>query len=152
MKIVKWKKPFEERLETSPVIFDTPFSGIFRNIFGEELLEREFASFMPSVNISEENDFYTIELAAPGFDKSDLTIEIKGDLICISGQHKAENEVKGKMFTRKEFNYGSFYRSFPLPEGINNEKIEGKYENGILSIALPKMEMVRPVMKKIEIK
>lgn len=144
MTVVKIRKPFENE-----VVFNSPFSGLMDNIFGNPFLAKGHASFVPAVNISEKETKFSVELSAPGFEKNDFRIEIDKGTLTISAEHKNETEVKEKTFTRKEFNYGSFKRSFTLPEGtINEESIDAKYENGILSISLPKKEKEKPVGSK----
>jgi HSP20 family protein len=152
MTIVKWKKPYStDGLVNSPAIFNSPFSGLFENLIGENFLNKEYASFVPAVNISEENNNYSIELAAPGFNKEDFKIEQINGMLTIAGQHKSEKEVKEKNFSRKEFAFGSFQRSFSLPEEINEDSIEAKYENGILTILFSKREETKKVAREIKI-
>jgi HSP20 family protein len=100
---------------------------------------------VPSVNIKESADGFEVELAAPGFVKSDFNIELSHDLMTISSEKKVENETKeGEEFARKEFSYQSFCRSFNLPNTADSEKIKAKYENGILRINIPKKEEAKP--------
>ena len=150
MTLVKWKRPFEHGQVTNPV-YSSPLSGLFENIFGEEYLGREHAQFVPAVNLSEAEGTYLVELSAPGFEKGDFKIELKERVLIVSGKHQTEKEVKEKNFSRKEFNYGSFQRSFSLPEEINEEAIDAKYENGILKLTLPKKEEVKKAAKEIKI-
>ena len=100
-----------------------------------------YFSNTPAVNISEDDEQFTIELAAPGLDKKDLHINLNDDLLTISAECKEENneEQEGK-WTRQEFNYRSFCRSFSLPETVDNDKIKAVHKNGILTIQIPKME------------
>jgi len=100
---------------------------------------------LPSVNIKENEDGFEVEVAAPGFDKSDFNIELNNDVLTISSEKEIENEVKeNEQFTKKEFSYQSFTRSFTLPELVEDDKITAKYENGILRIAIPKKEEAKP--------
>jgi len=100
-----------------------------------------YFSNTPAVNISEDDEQFTIELAAPGLDKKDLHINLNDDLLTISAECKEENneEQEGK-WTRQEFNYRSFCRSFSLPETVDHDKIKAVHKNGILTIHIPKME------------
>ena len=150
MTLVKWKRPFEQGQVSNPV-YNAPLSGLFENFFGEEFLNRELAQFVPAVNLSEEEGKYAVELAAPGFEKNDFKIELNEGILQISGKHQNEKEVKEKKFSRKEFSYGSFQRSFSLPEKINEEGIEARYENGILKVSLPKKEENKKISKDIKI-
>lgn len=135
---------------TNPELYNSPLSGFIENFFGEDILSREHAAFVPAVNLSEEKDKFTIELSAPGFDKEDLKLEVNEKTLTVSGTHKSEKENTEKNFTRKEFSYGSFQRKFALPEGVNAEAINAKYENGILNISLSKKQ--EEAKSKIEIK
>ncbi|GGX09270.1 Hsp20/alpha crystallin family protein [Aquimarina muelleri] len=103
----------------------------------------------PAVNIKETDDEYTLELAAPGLIKEDFNIELNNDLLIISSEKKIENESEEKgRYTRKEFSYTSFKRSFTLPETANADKIEASYENGMLLIKLPKKEEAKVQPKR----
>ncbi len=106
---------------------------------------------MPAVNITEEDTQYSVEFSAPGFEKNDFKIELNDGVLTVSGKHETDKEVKEKNFTRKEFNYGSFQRSFTLNEEINEEAIDAKYENGILKLTLPKKEESKKPTKEIKI-
>lgn len=95
---------------------------------------------LPSVNISEEEDIFKVELAAPGMEKKDFKIETEGGYLIISSEKQKESEEEKENYRRREFSYSSFNRSFQLPENSLPEKIEAKYENGILRLVLPKKE------------
>ncbi len=104
---------------------------------------------VPPVNIRETEQSYSLELMAAGMKKEDFNIEIDNDLLTISAGIKAEaNEETGK-FTRREFSFASFKRSFTLPETIKGEEINAVYEDGILKITLPKKEEVLPKAKRL---
>jgi HSP20 family protein len=108
----------------------------------------------PAVNISETNDAYVIEAAAPGYNKEDFKLELEDNVLILSCEKKTENEENNKNYSRKEYSYTSFKRSFNLPEGkIDLDKINANYENGILKIALPKKaELTNKTQKLITIK
>jgi HSP20 family protein len=110
--------------------FDKNF--IFRN--------NEFKGLVPSVNIRENDDNFALELAAPGMKKEDFSIRLNNNVLTISAENKVENEEKTEKFTRREFAYGTFSRSFSLPKSIDLEKIKADYNNGILELTLPKRE------------
>ena len=116
-------------------IFDDLLNNSFSNFVGSD-----FASNVPSVNISESADDFKIELAAPGLDKGDFDINVEKNTLTISAKKEVTNEVDDEKFTRKEFGYSSFSRSFQMPEGVESNAIEANYENGILGIMLPKKE------------
>jgi len=107
---------------------------------------------MPRVNIRETADEYFVEMAVPGMKKSDFKIELDNHTLLISTEKQEENEEKGDNYTRREFGYSSFRRSFNLPETIDDGKIKANYTDGILSVHLPKKEEARekpPVSIKI---
>lgn len=152
MSIVKWKKPSNGHETGTPVTYSTPFGSLMENFFNDNLFSGEFSSAVPAVNVSEDDDKFNVELSAPGFKKEDFKIESDNKMLIISGEHKVEEEKNTKTFTRKEFNYGSFRRTFSMPDTVNDEQIDARYENGILKITLPKKEeaKTKPV-KEIKI-
>lgn len=95
---------------------------------------------LPKVNIRETTDDFMVEMAVPGLKKSDFHIDLDNQLLSISTEMKEENEHKDENFTRREFGYSSFKRTFTLPESVNDDKINATYRDGILSILLPKKE------------
>ena len=95
---------------------------------------------LPKVNIRETSDAYFVDMAVPGMKKSDFEIHLEDQLLSISSEIKDENECQDDNFTRREFGYSAFKRSFTLPETVNEDKIEAKYNDGILSVLLPKKE------------
>jgi HSP20 family protein len=109
---------------------------------------------LPAVNIKEDNDGFEVEMSVPGLDRKDFNIELNNSVLTISSEKKVENETKeGQRFARREFSYQSFSRSFTLPDTVEDDKIKAKYENGILSVSIPKKEEAKPKpAKQIEIK
>lgn len=120
------------------------FTNFFDGFLGNDLLSRDFGTSVPAVNVSETADNFDIELSAPGYKKSDFKIEVDNGVLSISGEHKVETKEEGKTFSRKEFNYGSFKRSFNLPDIVDSEKIDAKYEDGILRLTIAKKEEAKP--------
>lgn len=117
---------------------------------GMEKLEKLNVT-VPAVNIKETETDFTIELAVPGKKKDDFNVEVNNDVLTISSEAKTENEERtddGK-YTRREFSYSSFKRSFTLPETVDEEKIKASYEDGVLRLALPKKEEALPKPKKL---
>ena len=107
---------------------------------------------VPAVNITEHKNEYQVSLAAPGLKKDDFKIDVNGNMLTISSEKEENKEEKDKRFTRKEYSYSSFSRSFTLPEEINKEKIEAKYEDGVLKLSLPrKVEAKMPSAKHIAV-
>ncbi|MDP3462102.1 MAG: Hsp20/alpha crystallin family protein [Bacteroidales bacterium] len=95
---------------------------------------------VPSVNIRESEEGFMLDLAAPGLKKEDFKVNLDNNVLTISSEQKNENEEKSEKYTRKEFFYSSFSRSFTLPKTIDLDKIKAGYNNGILSLSLPKRE------------
>jgi HSP20 family protein len=124
-----------------PSLFDeSPFT-LLNEMFTDSLLKRgNYSINFPAVNLSESDDQYTLELSAPGFSKEDFKVEVSDGCLVISGEKKEEKSENNKKFSRKEFSYGSFRRSFSLNDDVNEEAITASYENGILKINLPKRE------------
>jgi len=126
-----------------PTMFDRFFEG---DLF--DWSNRNFSltnTTLPSVNIKENSNEFKVEVAAPGFDKGDFKLELNHNLLTVSSEKKVENETKeDEQFTKREFSYQSFSRSFTLPNTADGERIEANYENGILQINIPKKEEAKP--------
>lgn len=97
---------------------------------------------MPAVNIHETEKSYEIELAAPGVQKDNINVEIDGDMLVISGEQKDEKKEGGEdgRYTRREFSYESFNRSFRLPQDANADAIKADFANGVVHLTLPKIK------------
>jgi len=131
-------------------------SGLFPSLM-EELFRPDWAGgtqnfnqrTIPAVNIKETDNAYEVELSAPGKKKDDFNIDVENELLTISAEFKSENnsEENGK-YTRREFSYSSFRRSFTLPETVKDDDIKASYEDGILKITLPKKEEALPKPKR----
>src|SRR5688572_7448313 len=118
MTLLKWKSPNGvNRRERG--VFELP--SVFDDLMMNDFFGKDFAAHMPAVNISENKDEFTVELSAPGFTKDEIKVAIENDLMTISGEHKAEKTEEKKNYTRKEFSFGSFTRSFTLPETADSE-------------------------------
>lgn len=105
-----------------------------------DVVGSDFTMNLPAVNVIEEVGSFTIELAAPGLHKEDFRITVEEDKLLVSVEVKQDSEQSDEQYTRREFNYQSFRRSFFLPEQVRREEIEALYENGVLNIHLPTME------------
>ncbi|WP_439130287.1 Hsp20/alpha crystallin family protein [Polaribacter sp.] len=115
------------------------------DVFNKELPSVFTSNFnggvsIPKVNIKETADSYFVDMAVPGLKKSDFQIDLDNQVLSISNKDAEETEDKDIQFTRREFHYSSFKRTFTLPETIDEDKIKAVYNNGILSIQLPKKE------------
>lgn len=126
-----------------PSLFDRFFDG---DLF--DWSNRNFSNTnttIPSVNIKENSDAFMVEVAAPGFEKGDFKIELNLNTLSVSSEKKVENETKeGEVFTKREFSYQSFSRSFTLPQIADGDRIEANYQNGILTVLIPKREEAKP--------
>lgn len=129
--------------------------GILDNLFLENRLDalNNYETFStPAINIIENFPNFVVELAAPGLQKEDFTIEVEEDTLKIASKKVEEKkEEVDARFKRREFNYKSFNRSFKLPENIKTEDIQANYENGVLRVTLPKMEEKKAFKKMVEI-
>lgn len=103
-------------------------------------IESKVIPSMPTVNIREDENLYIIDVAAPGMEKQDFKIELNLNLLTISAEKKEEKDETKKKFTRREFNYSAFNRSFSLPDSVNKNGIIASYDKGILNIIVPKKE------------
>ena len=99
-----------------------------------------FASHLPTMNVRETDNQYEITLAAPGLEKKDFKIDVNGSTISVSVEKEKAEESKEEGYTRKEYNYNAFSRTFTLPEDVLNDKIDANYVNGELKLMLPKKE------------
>ncbi len=115
-------------------------------------LLRGFQNSLPAANISETDKEYKIELVTPGFKKDEIKVSLENETLTISAENKSEKEESNKKYTRKEFSYGAFSRSFLLPKAANSEKIAAKYEDGLLKLTVPKKDEVINKATKKEIK
>jgi HSP20 family protein len=129
--------------------FFTPFNDWFD---GGNVVSREMT--IPAVNITEQKDDYQVSLAAPGLKRDDFNIDLEGNMLTISCEKEEKKEEKDKRYNRKEYSYSSFERSFTLPDEVNKEKIDAKYEDGVLKIVLPKKEEAKKavISKHIAVK
>jgi len=145
MKLAKWD-PFREMeamLDPYAKSLDWPFRG------GRDL-NVSGADWAPRADICETDDNFSVNVEVPGIKREDVKINLENHVLSISGENTQEKEEKGKKFHRVERYYGSFSRSFSLPENVNEEKIEAVFKDGLLTLTIPKKEVEKP--KAIEIK
>lgn len=143
----------------SLVKFNNEFPSFLDEFFGGDIFDstnsaNRIGNSLPAVNIQENKDEFRVEVAAPGMKKDDFEIELNNNMLVISSEKKDERteEDKGKKFTRREFNYSSFKRTFTLPDTVDSEKINAKYNDGVLNLVIPKREEAKEKPKrKIEI-
>ena len=108
-----------------------------------ELLGYDHAFSVPSVNVIEKPDSFLLDIAAPGLEKGDFKVSVENGCLNISAKKEKKEEVKEGKYTRREFNYTSFSRSFTLPEGVKPEDVHATYENGVLHVTIPKKEVAK---------
>lgn len=108
------------------------------------------AQWTPLVDISEDANEYLVKAELPELKKEEVKVSVENGELTISGERKSEKEEKGKKFHRIERSYGSFLRSFTLPESVNGDKVSAEFKDGVLSVHLPKDEKAKP--KSIEVK
>lgn len=129
---------------TAPTLFEDFFKPWNEFFDTPTFFNRTFT--MPAVNIIENMDEYKVELAVPGLKKDDFKIDIEGNMITISTEMEEKKEEKDEKFTRKEYSYTSFTRSFGIPEDVKQDNIKAKYEDGILRILMPRKEEMKKAM------
>jgi HSP20 family protein len=105
----------------------------------------------PAANIIEDEKAFSIELAVPGMAKNDFNIKLEDDILSISAEIKEEDEKNGLNYTRREFRYDGFCRSFSIPEIVDQDKIKADYKNGVLIIKLPKSEEAKVKGREISV-
>ncbi len=132
------------------------FRSLFDDFWGaDDYFTRRFTESpftnMPAVNIKNNQEDYEIEVAAPGLSKDDFTVSIDGNILNISCEKAERNEEKEDNFTREEFNYSTFSRSFALPDNVDSEDVEATYRDGVLTLKLKKLAVANSVSKTIEI-
>jgi HSP20 family protein len=133
--------------------FSSWFDNFFENSLGTEFLSNFNTGItLPAVNIKESSDNFTLELAIPGMKKSDFTIDVENKVLSIASEVKHEDEETKDHYTRREFGYSSFKRTFTLPDSVESDKVKASYKDGILMITLPKREEAKQKPpKRIEI-
>ena len=145
------RREFDRMLEDFPWGWRRPLA---RSAFDVEPFWRGFAGVgaAPAVDIAEKDKEYEITAELPGMDESNIDVKFADGLLTIKGEKKEEKEEKHKDYYLSERRYGSFQRSFPVPESVDANKIEAKFVNGVLTVKLPKSPEAQKNEKKIAIK
>jgi HSP20 family protein len=132
----------------------SPLADLFEDLFGneqKEKMERRNYECAPSTNILETDKEFKLQMAVPGVKKEDIKIDLEKNVLNISSEKSAEKgNDESEKYTRREFLYGTFCRSFTLPDTINTDKIAAEVKDGILTVTLPKMQETK-VSKQIKI-
>lgn len=142
MTLIKYSQPGRD-------IFGKRFSDIMDEFFNDAVATRR-DTFTPSIDISETEKQFVIDVDVPGVDKKDIELSIENNTLTISGERKFEKKEDNKQYHRVESHYGTFSRTFSLPDNVNTESIHASYNNGILSITVDKSE--QQMKKQINIK
>lgn len=134
-----------------PVFFEDFFKPWNEWLQPTEFMTRPIS--MPAVNVAETKDDYKVTVAAPGLKKEDFKVDLEGNIMTISSEKEETKDEKDEKYSRKEYNYSSFRRSFTLPDVVLRDKIDAKYENGVLNLILPKKEEAKKpsISKMIEV-
>lgn len=142
MTLIRYNRPNTD-------IFGKRFSDIMDEFFNDAVATRR-ETFAPSIDISETENQYVIDVEIPGMDKKDIDLNVEKNTLTISGEREFRHEEDGKKFHRVESHYGKFSRSFSLPDNADLENINATYNNGILNITVDKSEQA--TKKQIKIK
>jgi HSP20 family protein len=125
----------------NPLDFEpVSFSSLVSRFLNDSLTRNDSALFVPRADIIENENSYVLLLAVPGLSKEDFNIELKNNVLTVSGERKTKSEKKDENFHSIETQYGTFSRSFTLPENVDVSKINAIYENGTLQLSIPKDE------------
>lgn len=136
MSLIKFNRRFPSFSQLFPEILDTD------KLFNENLILKD--NWVPAINVKENENDFEIEVAAPGFSKKDFEVTITDDILTISADNKRTEEEKEETYSRQEFYYNSFKRSFTLPSVIDfNKKIKAKFKDGVLRVHLEKLEVLK---------
>ncbi len=151
MAITRWNPTTDllQDLDTMQKRMNRMFSDFFgsREGSGDELT---FSSWNPVVDVVEEDDKFVIEAELPGMKKDEIQISLAHDMLTIRGEKKVEKEEKKKNYHRSERSYGSFSRTFNFPGNVKADKVDAEFNNGVLTVTIPKSEDAKP--KQIEVK
>jgi HSP20 family protein len=128
------------------------FNDVFESIFNDSFFNDRLVTRVPAVNISESENNYHVELAAPGLKKEDFKLNLERNLLTISVETSSDQQDNQKNYNKREYSYSSFVRSFTLPESADDGQIEATYTDGILRIDIAKREEAKAVRRQIEIK
>src|SRR5271170_4775546 len=128
------------------------FSDVFDSLINDSRLNDRFINKIPAVNIAETENEFHIELAVPGLKKEDFKISLDKNVLSVSAEKKVESVEEGKKFSKREYSYNSFTRSFTLPEVADHGKIEAEYTDGILKLNVAKKEEAKIQSREIAVK
>lgn len=129
------------------------FQSAMDDFFGDNFFKgMSTGSTLPAANIKHSDKDIKIDVAVPGFKKEDLNIDLEDNVLTISSEKKSEHEEEKKNYSRREYSYSSFSRSFTLPENIQKDGISAECKDGVLTVTINKKQLPEKVNKKIEIR
>ncbi len=155
--LAPWR-PFESLRQEIDRLFEDFDGGMWRSRFARPMFNlqpswaRESTWAMPAVDVAETNRGYEITAELPGMDEKNIEVKFADGILTIKGEKKDEKEEKKKDYYLSERSYGSFQRSFRVPEGVDTDKIEATFKKGVLTLALPKSAEAQKAAKKIDVK
>ncbi|MFD2872188.1 Hsp20/alpha crystallin family protein [Mucilaginibacter ximonensis] len=132
--------------------FVTPFFNDVYSVLNDSFVNERAAFRTPAVNIAETDAQFEVELAIPGLTKEDIKINLDKNVLSVSADKKTETVDENKKFSKREYNFSSFSRSFTLPESADQSKIEADYVNGILKLTIAKKEEAKFQTREIAVK
>lgn len=141
--LTRWTPTSSSLVSRDPLRMFDPF---FNDFLGEEVSNR---TWMPPVNIQETEDSFRLEADLPGLTRDDIHITLENNVLRLSGERKLEKDVKKENYHRIERSYGTFTRSFALPSQVDAEKVHAAFDNGVLTVTVPKTEQAKP--RKIQV-
>ena len=127
------------------------FGDTIRTLYPTDGEELEKGTWAPAVDIYETNDSFVVSADLPGLNKDEIQIDLKDNTLTLKGEKKFEEKVSKDNYIRVERAYGSFVRSFTLPQNVDPEKIKAKYKEGVLKVTIPKKEEAKPKQIKVEL-
>lgn len=127
------------------------FDDTIRTLYPTDGEELEKGTWAPAVDIYETNDSFVVSADLPGLNKDEIQIDLKDNTLTLKGEKKFEEKVSKDNYIRVERAYGSYVRSFTLPQNVDPEKIKAKYKEGVLEVTIPKKEDARPKQIKVEL-
>lgn len=128
------------------------FNDVFDSLLNDSFIGDKLVARVPAVNIAENDNEFHIELAVPGLKKEDFKINLDKNILTVSAEKKSENPEETKKFSKREYSYNSFVRSFTLPDSVDHSKIEADYTDGILKLTVAKREEAKFQSREIAVK
>lgn len=128
------------------------FNDVFDSLLNDSFIGDKLVARVPAVNIAENDNEFHIELAVPGLKKEDFKINLDKNILTVSAEKKSENTEETKKFSKREYSYNSFVRSFTLPDSVDHSKIEADYTDGILKLTVAKREEAKFQSREIAVK